>query len=87
MRYELALSSIQSIELREYFGKTGSLSVKTFPYFSIDLAKLAISGHGDSGFTWSGVNGDIPPQSLIPESKRVLREPEFKLGGVWMFIL
>ena len=44
------------------------------------LAKLMISGHGASGLTWSGVSGEIPPQSLIPESNKNFRYLAFKFG-------
>ena len=41
---------------------------------------------GASGLICSGVRGDIPPQSLIPESTKDFRYPVFRLGGLWMFI-
>ena len=42
---------------------------------------LCRCGHGASGFTWSGVTGDTPPQSLIPAAMSGASAPAFKFGG------
>ena len=38
------------------------------------------------GLTWSGVTGEMPPQSLMPAAISRGRSPGDRLGGAWMFI-
>ena len=44
-------------------GWIGSRGASALPADSVARASSARCGHGASGFTWSGVTGDTPPQS------------------------
>lgn len=41
-------------------------------------------GQGRSGFTWSGVSGDTPPQSSMPAPIRSAYSSSTRFGGAWM---
>ncbi len=41
-------------------------------------------GHGRSGFTWSGVSGETPPQSSIPAPTISAYSASTRFGGAWM---
>ena len=44
-------------------------------------ASRSISGHGASGFTWSIVTGETPPQSSMPASRRRGKSSNARFGG------
>ena len=45
---------------------------------------VSTAGQGRSGFTWSGVTGETPPQSSIPASSRSpSRSRSERFGGAW----
>ena len=52
-------------------GYIGNLHFKSNPAFFELFSTWLISGQANSGFTKSGVNGEIPPQSLIPTCKKL----------------
>ncbi len=41
-------------------------------------------GQGRSGFTWSGVSGETPPQSSMPAPMRSAYSASTRFGGAWM---
>ena len=45
-----------------------SRGASVLPAASVAARSTSRSGHGRSGFTWSGVTGETPPQSSIPAS-------------------
>ena len=65
----LSLNSLLTKE--KYSGYIGNLHFKSKPAFFEYLSTLLISGQENSGFTKSGVIGDIPPQSFIPTDKKL----------------
>ena len=47
----------------------------------VRASSTSSSGHGASGFTWSGVTGETPPQSLMPASSRRGKSACARFGG------
>jgi hypothetical protein len=54
---------------------------------AVSRASSSRCGQGASGFTWSGVTGDTPPQSLMPAASSCGSAPGLRLGGAWMLIV
>ncbi len=63
-----------------YSGYTVRRGARTNPEASVAMRRRSSSGHGRSGFTWSGVTGETPPQSSIPAASSAPRSSE-RLGG------
>ena len=59
-----------------------SASVK--PASAVRAASSSICGQGRSGLTWSGVNGETPPQSSIPAEMTRAYSASIRLGGAWI---
>ena len=59
-----------------------SRSVK--PAAAVIAASSSICGQGRSGFTWSGVSGETPPQSSMPASRMSWCSSPMRFGGAWM---
>src|SRR5674476_621576 len=55
---------------RMYRAPVVSRSASLSPDSSVQARRSSISGQGRSGLTWSGVSGDIPPQSSTPAASR-----------------
>ncbi|COW62508.1 Uncharacterised protein [Mycobacterium tuberculosis] len=48
-------------------------------------ASSSKAGQGRSGLTWSGVNGETPPQSSTPAPTSARHSsPDTRFGGAWM---
>ena len=65
-----------------------SRCTRSYPASAVTSDSSSNAGHGRSGFTWSGVSGDTPPQSSTPapiNSRHSVRDTRF--GGAWMRIL
>ena len=54
------------------------------PAAAVIAASSSICGQGRSGFTWSGVSGETPPQSSMPASRMSWRSSPMRFGGAWM---
>ena len=52
------------------------------PRASVTSRRRSSAGQGRSGFTWSAVTGETPPQSSMPASSRWPKSSE-RLGGAW----
>src|SRR5210317_556435 len=79
--------SLNSLLINEkYSGYIGNLHFKSNPACFEYSSTWLISGHENSGFTKSGVKGDMPPQSLIPTVKKLWYDFGDKFGGICMFI-
>ena len=64
---------------RRNSGYSASRGTSARPRASVAARSASIAGHGASGFTWSGVTGETPPQSLMPG---VQQPPEVCVGQV-----
>ena len=60
--------------------------MRVLPAASVCSRRCSSSGHGDSGFTKSGVSGDTPPQSLMPACTSRASGAGDRLGGAWMLM-
>ncbi len=52
------------------------------PAASVAARRMSRAGQARSGFTWSTVTGETPPQSSMPESRSGARSSD-RLGGAW----
>ena len=55
------------------------------PRSSVTSRKRSSAGHGRSGFTWSAVTGETPPQSSMPASSSTPKSSD-KFGGACKWI-
>ena len=83
-RVHVGLQSGVEPRTSRYGGCAVSRSRSTNPASAHTAASLSICGHGRSGFTWSGVNGLIPPKSSTPASSSARHSARStRLGGAW----
>ena len=61
-------------------GYTVRRGASDLPFASVTVRNLSSAGHGRSGFTWSAVTGETPPQSSMPASSKMLKS-SLKFGG------
>ena len=68
--------------------RRGAGGTSRLPAAAVAARSAATSGHGASGFTWSMVTGETPPQSSIPASTRRVNDavPGERLGGACTLI-
>ena len=57
-----------------------SRAVSTLPAASVAARNRSSAGHGRSGFTWSSVTGETPPQSSMPAASSGARS-SLRFGG------
>ena len=63
-------------------GYTVSRGARVCPAASVASRSTSSAGHARSGFTWSAVTGDTPPQSSMPASSSGPRSSD-RFGGAW----
>ena len=83
--------SIHGSPARTYSGCTVSRSASVNPASAVTVRSRSSDGQGRSGFTWSGVTGETPPQSSTPapSNRRHSSEPSelsTRFGGAWIRI-
>ncbi|SKT24158.1 Uncharacterised protein [Mycobacteroides abscessus subsp. abscessus] len=74
--------SIHAAPACTYCGCAVRRCTRSYPASAVTEAKSSSAGQGRSGFTWSGVSGETPPQSSTPapiNAKHSLRDTRF--GG------
>ena len=80
----ISLSSQRSGS-RTYSGYTVNRGARANPLASVTARRRSRAGQGRSGFTWSAVTGDTPPQSSMPASSSTPKSSD-RLGGAWTWI-
>ena len=70
---------------RAYSGYTVSRGARANPLASVTVRRRSRAGQGRSGFTWSAVMGETPPQSSMPASSSSPKSSD-RLGGPWRWI-
>ena len=80
--------SIHGSPVTTYSGWAVSRARRVNPASAVISRRRSSEGQGRSGFTWSGVSGETPPQSSTPASSSARHSPESgavstRLGGAW----
>ena len=77
--------SIQVSASRTYSGCAVSRSRSRYPAAAVSRSSSSICGQGRSGFTWSTVSGETPPQSSAPaRTSSANSSGSDRFGGTWI---